>query len=382
MDFSLTEEQQLLRRTVREFAEKEVAPIAEELDETEEFPYSLIPKLAALGVFGLLFPEKYGGSEADTLSYTIAIEELARVDSSVAATVSAHVTLATNLIYQFGSEAQRQEWLPRLVGGEMLGAFGLTEPEAGSDAGSTQTRAVLDGDEWVINGTKCFITNSGTDITGVVVITAATGTTPEGKKLVSAIIVPQGTPGYRQGKKYKKMGWRASDTRELIFEDCRVPRANILGEEGKGFRQFLAGLDLGRISIAALGVGLGQGCLEMALNYAKERVQFGQPLARFQAIQFKLADMATRVESSRLMTYRAAWLRDNDMSFGKEAAMAKLASSEMANDVARQAVQIHGGYGFINEYAVSRFYRDAKILEIGEGTSEVQRMVIARALLK
>lgn len=382
MDFSLTEEQQLLRRTVREFAEKEVAPIAEELDETEEFPYSLIPKLAALGVFGLLFPEKYGGSEADTLSYTIAIEELARVDSSVAATVSAHVTLATNLIYQFGSEAQRQEWLPRLVGGEMLGAFGLTEPEAGSDAGSTQTRAVLDGDEWVINGTKCFITNSGTDITGVVVITAATGITPDGKKLVSAIIVPQGTPGYRQGKKYKKMGWRASDTRELIFEDCRVPRANILGEEGKGFRQFLAGLDLGRISIAALGVGLGQGCLEMALNYAKERVQFGQPLARFQAIQFKLADMATRVESSRLMTYRAAWLRDNDMSFGKEAAMAKLASSEMANDVARQAVQIHGGYGFINEYAVSRFYRDAKILEIGEGTSEVQRMVIARALLK
>lgn len=382
MDFSLTEEQQLLRRTVCEFAEKEVAPIAEELDETEEFPYALIPKLAGLGVFGLLFPEKYGGSEADTLSYTIAVEELARVDSSVAATVSAHVTLATNLIYQFGSEEQRQEWLPRLVSGEMLGAFGLTEPEAGSDAGSTQTRAVLHGDEWVINGTKCFITNSGTDITGVVVITAATGTTSDGKKLVSAIIVPQGTPGYRQGKKYKKMGWRASDTRELIFEDCRVPRANILGEEGKGFRQFLAGLDLGRISIAALGVGLGQGCLEMALNYAKERVQFGQPLARFQAIQFKLADMATQVESSRLMTYRAAWLRDNDMPFGKEAAMAKLTSSEMANDVARQAVQIHGGYGFINEYAVSRFYRDAKILEIGEGTSEVQRMVIARALLK
>lgn len=382
MDFSLTEEQQLLRRTVREFAEKEIAPMAEELDETEEFPYALVPKLAELGVFGLLFPEKYGGGGSDTLSYTIAVEELARVDSSAAATVSAHVTLATNLIYQFGSEEQRQEWLPRLISGQMLGAFGLTEPEAGSDAGATQTRAVLDGDEWVINGTKCFITNSGTDITGVVVITAATGTTADGKKLVSAIIVPQGTPGYRQGKKYKKMGWRASDTRELIFEDCRVPRANVLGEEGKGFRQFLAGLDLGRISIAGLGVGLGQGCLEMALNYAKERVQFGQPLARFQAIQFKLADMATQVELARLITYKAAWLRDNDMPFGRESAMAKLVSSEMANDVARQAVQIHGGYGFINEYPVSRFYRDAKILEIGEGTSEVQRMIIARALLR
>lgn len=380
MDFALTEEQLLLRRTVREFAEKEIAPFAEELDETEEFHYDLVPKIAELGIFGLIFPEKYGGSGADTVTYTLAVEELARVDSSVAATVSAHVTLASNLIYQYGTEEQRQKWLVPLIRGEMLGAFGLTEPGAGSDAGATATKAVLDGGEWVINGCKCFITNAGTDITGLAVITAATGTRPDGRKAINAIVVPRGTPGFRQGKRYKKMGWRSSDTRELIFEDCRVPRENLLGEEGKGFRQVLEGLDLGRVSIAALGVGLGQGCLDMSLKYARERVQFGQPLARFQVIQFKIADMATKVELARLATHRAAWLRDSGLPFAKEAAMAKLFSSEMANDLARQAVQIHGGYGFINEYPVSRFYRDAKILEIGEGTSEVQRMVIARSL--
>jgi len=375
MDFGLSDEQQDIRRLVRDFADGEVRPVAEELDRTKSFPYEIVEKLGELGLMGIPFPQEYGGGGADNLSYAIAIEELARVDSSVAITVAAHTSLGTWPVYQFGSEQLKQEWLPRLCSGEKLGAFGLTEPEAGSDAGNTRTRATLDGDEWVIDGAKQFITNSGTDISGFVTITARTG---DGE--VSNILVPNGTPGYEIGEPYRKMGWNASDTRPLSFEDCRVPEENLVGPRGQGFKQFLQTLDGGRIGVSAMGVGLAQGSLDEALAYAKERVAFGQSISKYQAIQAKLADMATEIEAARLLTYKAALEKDAGRAFSLTAAQAKLKTGRLAVRAAEEAVQIHGGYGYIEEYPVCRFYRDAKILTIGEGTDEVQQMVIARAL--
>src|SRR6059058_904520 len=375
VDFDLSDEHRLIQRTVREFARGEVAPVAEELDRTKSFPYDVVRRLGELGLMGIPFPEEYGGGGGDTLAYVLAVEELTRVDSSVAITLCAHTSLGTQPIYLFGSEAQKQEWLPRLCSGERLGAFGLTEPEAGSDAGNTQTRAKLDDGEWVIDGAKQFITNAGTDISGVVCITAKTG-----EDEISNLLVENGTPGYEQGEPYRKMGWNASDTRPLTFTDCRVPEANLLGPQGQGFKQFLHVLDIGRIGVAAMGVGLAQGALDEALAYAKERRAFGQPISKFQAIQTKLADMATEIEAGRLLVYKAALEKDAGKNFSLTAAMAKLKTGRLAVRCAEEAVQIHGGYGYIEEYPVCRFYRDAKILTIGEGTDEVQQMVIARAL--
>lgn len=380
VSFELTEQQRMVRSTVREFAEREVAPIAHELDARGEFHYELVPKLAAVGLFGSIFPEAYGGSGLDTLSYALALEELARVDSSVAATVAGQVNLCGELIYRFGTEAQRQKWLVPLIRGEILGGFGLTEPGAGSDAGATATKAMLCDGEWVISGTKCFISNAGTRMKEIVVITVVTGTDSDGKKRISALVVENGTPGYRCSKQYKKMGWRSSATAELIFDECCVPHDHLLGREGEGFKTFLETLNLGRVAIASIGIGLAQGCLEMALAYAKQRVQFGRPIAKFQAVQLKLADMAVKIELARLITWKAAVLRDEGKSYVKEAAMAKLYASEIATEVSHQAVQIFGGTGFMDECAASRFYRDARILEIGEGTSEIQRLIIARYL--
>jgi short/branched chain acyl-CoA dehydrogenase len=375
MHFALDDETSLLQRTVREFAEAEVAPAAGELDRTKSFPYEIVAKMAGLGWMGIPFPEAVGGAGGTTLQYAIAVEELTRADSSVAITLCAHTSLGTQPIYLFGTEEQKQHWLPQLCAGEVLGAFGLTEPEAGSDAGNTQTRAVRDNGEWVINGAKQFITNAGTDISGVVCITARTG--PEE---ISNLIVPQDAPGYEQGEPYRKMGWNASDTRPLTFTDCRVPAENLLGRQGEGFRQFLHVLDIGRIGVAAMGVGLAQGALDEALAYAQERRAFGRPIAKFQTIQAKLADMATEIEAARLLTYKAAWLKDEGRDFALTAAQAKLKTGRLAVRATEEAVQIHGGYGYIEEYPVCRFYRDAKILTIGEGTDEVQQMVIARAL--
>ncbi len=375
MNFDLTDEQSSIRRLVRDFAEKEVKPVAEELDRTKSFPYEIVKKLGELGLMGIPYPEEYGGGGADTLSYAIAIEELARIDSSVAITVAANTSLATWPIYAFGSEEQKQEWMPKLTSGETLGAFGLTEPEAGSDAGNVRTTAKLEDGEWVINGAKQFITNSGTDISGFVTITAKTG---DGE--VSNIIVPKGTPGYEVGEAYRKMGWNASDTRPLSFDDCRVPEENLLGPRGMGFKQFLQTLDGGRISVSSMGVGLAQGALDEALAYAKERQAFGQAISKYQAIQMKLADMSTEIEAARLLTYKAAIEKDEGKNFNLTAAQAKLKTGRLAVRAAEEAVQIHGGYGYIEEYPVCRFYRDAKILTIGEGTDEVQQMVIARSL--
>jgi short/branched chain acyl-CoA dehydrogenase len=375
MDFALDDQTELLQRTVREFAQGEVAPAAAELDRTKSFPYEIVAKMAKLGWMGIPFPEEVGGAGGSSLQYAIVVEELTRVDSSVAITLCAHTSLGTQPIYLFGSDAQREEWLPRLCAGEILGAFGLTEPEAGSDAGNTRTRARLDGSEWVIDGAKQFITNAGTDISGLVCITARTG-----DEEISNLIVPNGTPGYEQAEPYRKMGWNASDTRPLTFTDCRVPEANLLGERGKGFHQFLNVLDIGRIGVAAMGVGLAQGALDQALAYAKERRAFGKPISKFQAIQTKLADLATEIAAARLLTYHAAWLKDERRPFSLVAAQAKLKTGRLAVKAADEAVQIHGGYGYIEEYPVCRFYRDAKILTIGEGTDEVQQMVIARAL--
>ncbi len=386
MNFDLDSDHELIRRTVREFAREEVAPVAEELDRTKSFPYEIVAKLGALNLMGIPFPQEYGGGGGDTLAYALTVEELTRVDSSVAITLCAHTSLGTQPIYLFGSEPQKQEWLPRLCSGERLGAFGLTEPEAGSDAGNTRTRARLSAGEWTINGTKQFITNAGTDISGVVCITAVTGEpdpeSPEaaGAKEISNIIVANGTPGYEQGAPYRKMGWNASDTRPLTFSDCRVPEANLLGPRGAGFKQFLHILDIGRIGVAAMGVGLAQGALDEALSYARERRAFGKPISKFQAIQAKLADMATEIEAARLLVYKAAREKDAGRNFTLTAAQAKLKTGRLAVRCAEEAVQIHGGYGFIEEYPVCRFYRDAKILTIGEGTDEVQQMVIARAL--
>jgi short-chain 2-methylacyl-CoA dehydrogenase len=375
MQFDLTDEQQEIRRLVRDFADGEVRPVAEELDREKRFPYEIVAKLGELGLMGIPFPEEYGGGGADYLSYAIAIEELARVDSSVAITVAAHTSLGTWPLYAFGSDELKAEWMPRLCSGERLGAFGLTEPEAGSDAGNTRTRAELDGDQWVINGAKQFITNSGTDISGFVTITARTG-----ENEISNLLVPNGTPGYEVGEPYRKMGWNASDTRPLSFEDCRVPEDNLVGPRGQGFKQFLQTLDGGRIGVSAMGVGLAQGALDEALAYAKERVAFGRPISKYQAIQAKLADLSTEIEAARLLAYKAAIEKDLGRNFSLTAAQAKLKTGRLAVRATEEAVQIHGGYGYIEEYPVCRFYRDAKILTIGEGTDEVQQMVIARAL--
>jgi alkylation response protein AidB-like acyl-CoA dehydrogenase len=375
MNFDLGEEHELIRRTVRAFAEERVAPLAAELDREERFPYELVAELAELGLMGIPVPTEYGGAGGDTLSYVIAVEELARVDSSLAITVAAHTSLGTMPILMFGSEEQKRRWLPDLASGRRLAAFGLTEPDAGSDAGATRTRAELRDGRWVINGSKIFITNAGTDITALVTITARTG---EGE--ISNIIVPNGTPGYVISPPMRKLGWRASDTRELSFQDCAVPAENLLGVRGRGLAQFLEVLDGGRISIAAMGVGLAQGAYELASAHAKERRQFGRPIASFQAIQLKLADMAVEIEAGRLLTYKAAWLKDRGRPYALAAAVAKLFTGEMAHRVCNHALQIHGGYGFMEESAVARFYRDQKVLEIGEGTNEVQRLVIARRL--
>jgi short-chain 2-methylacyl-CoA dehydrogenase len=375
MDFELSDEHRLIQNTVRDFAVQEVAPVAEELDREKRFPYEIVAKLGALGLMGIPFPQEHGGGGGDSLAYALAVEELTRVDSSVAITLCAHTSLGTQPIYLFGSDEQKAEWMPKLCSGEVLGAFGLTEPEAGSDAGNVRTRAALDDGEWVIDGAKQFITNAGTDISGVVCITARTG--PEE---ISNLIVENGTPGYEQGEPYRKMGWNASDTRPLVFEGARVPEGNLLGPRGMGFKQFLQVLDIGRIGVAAMGVGLAQGALDEALAYAKERQAFGKPISKYQAIQIKLADMATEIEAARLLVYKAARQKDRGENFSLTAAQAKLKTGRLAVRCAEEAVQIHGGYGFIEEYPVCRFYRDAKILTIGEGTDEVQQMVIARAL--
>jgi short/branched chain acyl-CoA dehydrogenase len=392
MDFDLSPDHELIRRTVREFAEGEVAPMAEELDRTKSFPYEIVAQLGKLGLMGIPFPQEYGGGGGDTLAYVLAVEELTRVDSSVAITLCAHTSLGTQPIYLFGSEEQKREWLPRLCSGERLGAFGLTEPEAGSDAGNTRTRACLQDGQWVIDGAKQFITNAGTDISGVVCITAVTGEHPSGEssggtpasatgaKEISNILVANGTPGYEQGAPYRKMGWNASDTRPLTFSECRVPEENLLGPRGQGFKQFLHILDIGRIGVAAMGVGLAQGALDQALAYAKQRRAFGKPISKFQAIQAKLADMSAEIEAGRLLVYKAAREKDAGRNFTLTAAQAKLKTGRLAVRCCEEAVQIHGGYGYIEEYPVCRYYRDAKILTIGEGTDEVQQMVIARAL--
>jgi short-chain 2-methylacyl-CoA dehydrogenase len=375
VNLDLTQEHELLRQTVRDFAEQRVAPVAEELDREGRFPYELVAELAELGLMGMTIPEEHGGAGADTVSYAITIEELTRIDSSVAITVAAHHSLGTLPIFMFGNEEQRREWLPDLASGRKLAAFGLTEAGAGSDAGATRTTAELRDGQWVVNGSKIFITNAGTDISACVTITARTG-----EDEVSNIVVPNGTPGYEISKPMKKLGWRASDTRELSFKDAAVPEGNLLGPRGQGFPQFLQILDGGRISVAAMGVGLAQGAYDLAYAYAKERRQFGKPIARFQAVQFQLADMATEIEAGRALVYKAAWLKDQGRPFAREAAMAKLYTGLLSNRAANSALQIHGGYGFMEEYPISRLFRDQKILEIGEGTNEVQRMVIARHL--
>ncbi|MFN8174098.1 MAG: acyl-CoA dehydrogenase family protein [Solirubrobacteraceae bacterium] len=379
MDFDLSDDHRLIRSTVREFAEGEVAPVAEELDRHKRFPYEIVRRMGELGWMGIPFPEEVGGAGGDTLAYVLAVEELTRVDSSVAITLCAHTSLGTQPIHLFGSGAQKADWLPRLCSGEVLGAFGLTEPDAGSDAGNTKTRAARDGEEWVVNGAKQFITNAGTEISGMVVITAVTGG-DDGAREISNLLVPNGTPGYEPGEPYRKMGWNASDTRPLSFTDCRVPADNLVGPRGGGFRQFLRVLDIGRIGVAAMGVGLAQGALDQALAYAKERRAFGRPISSFQAIQAKLADLSSEIEAARLLVYKAAREKDLGRDFSLTAAQAKLKTGRLAVRATEEAVQIHGGYGYIEEYPVCRYYRDAKILTIGEGTDEVQQMVIARAL--
>jgi alkylation response protein AidB-like acyl-CoA dehydrogenase len=383
IDFRLGDEHETLRKTVEEFAHEEVAPVIGDFYEREEFPYDLVAQMGRMGLFGLPFPEEYGGMGGDFTALCITLEELARVDSSVAITLEAGVSLGAMPVFRFGTEAQKQEWLPKLCSGEMLGGFGLTEPGGGSDAGATATTARRDGGEWVINGSKAFITNSGTDITGLVTVTAVTGTATgaeAGRKEISAIIVPAGTPGFAVSKKYSKVGWNASDTHELSFVDCRVPEENLLGSQGRGYAQFLSILDEGRIAIAAVSVGLAQGCVDECLRYVGEREAFGHKIGEYQAIQFKIADMEARAHTARLAYYAALAKMARAEPFKKEAAIAKLVASNAAMDNARDATQIFGGYGFMNEFPVGRFYRDAKILEIGEGTSEVQRMLIAREL--
>ncbi len=379
MEFQLNEGQRLIRQMVREFAEKELAPVAAELDREEKFPTEIFKKMARLDLFALPFSEAYGGTGDGYLAYAVAVEEISRACASTGITYAAHCSIGTGPIYLFGTEEQKKRWVVPCARGEMLAAFGLTEPEAGSDAGGTRTTAVLDGDEWVINGNKCFITNaSRADVT---VITAVTEP-GLGTRGISAFIVPTGTPGFKVSPPYKKLGLRASDTAEIVLEDLRVPQENLLGKRSEGFKQFMAVLDGGRISIGALSVGIAQACLDAALAYAKERRQFGRPISGFQAIRFKLADMATSVELARLAVYRAAWLKDRGLPFTRESAMAKLFASETAVRAALEAVQIFGGYGYTTDYPVERYLRDAKLMEIGEGTSEIQRLVIARELIR
>jgi short-chain 2-methylacyl-CoA dehydrogenase len=381
-DFALNEEHEALRASVREFATDVVAPVIGKFYEDHAFPYEIVRQMGKMGLFGLPFPESVGGMGGDYFALCLALEELARVDSSVAITLEAAISLGAMPIYRFGTDEQKARWLPRLVSGEALGAFGLTEPGFGSDAGGTATRAVLDDstDEWVINGSKAFITNSGTDITAFVTVTAVTGTKPDGSKEISTIIVPSGTPGFTVAPGYSKVGWCASDTHELHFDDCRVPAANLLGQRGRGFAQFLATLDEGRVAIAALSTGLAQGCVDESLKYARDRHAFGHPIGDFQAIQFKIADMEMRAHTARLAYYDAAARLVAGAPFKRQAAITKLYASEVAVTNAREATQVHGGYGFMNETPVARMWRDAKILEIGEGTSEIQRMIIARDL--
>lgn len=379
MNFEFTEEQRMLRRMVRDFAEREIAPRAEEIDATDEFPHHLFRRMAEVGLLGLPFPPQYGGSGADYHAMVIALEEIARVSGSMAITLDAHTSLCCEPIYRFGSEDQRRKYLPPLVSGESIGAFGLTEPQAGSDAGATQTRAVRDGDEWVVNGQKIYITNGS--IADVVVFTAKTD--PEkGTRGISAFIVEKGTPGFKPGRDEKKMGLKGSVTSELFFENCRIPAENLLGEENQGFRQFLITLDAGRVAIAAMAVGLAQGAYERSVDYAKTREQFGRPIADFQAIRWMLADMATEIDAARLMVHRAAWLKEQGEAYAKEASMAKLFATEMAESVCHDAIQIHGGYGYVREYEVERMYRDQRLCQIGEGTNEIQRLVISRDILR
>lgn len=380
MDFTLNDEQTMIRNMCREFAEEEIKPKAEELDRTAQFPYEIVRKMGELGLLGLPFPEEYGGAGADFLSYCLALEEIGRGDASVGITMEAHTSLGATPFYLFGNEEQKQKYLVPLARGEQLWSFGLTEPHAGSDSGGTETHAEQENGQWRINGAKSFITNAGTDMSAGVTITAVTGKTADGHKQITNLIVPKGTPGYHIGAAYHKMGWKASDTRPLAFEDCLVPVESMMGEQGDGFRQFMTILDAGRVAISALNVGLAQACLDESQSYASERHQFGRPIAAFQAIQFKLADMAMEIELSRLMYYKAAWLHMQGQPYTKEASMAKLFSSETAKRCADQAVQIHGGYGFMDEYPVSRFWRNVKVHEIGEGTSEVQRQIIAKHL--
>jgi short/branched chain acyl-CoA dehydrogenase len=378
VDFNLSDIQNILRDSIRDFAENEIKPVAEKLDDKEEFSLDLVRKMADMNLFGLTVSEEYGGSGMDYLSYVIAVEEISRIDGSSAATVAAANSLGIGPIYYFGNDAQKKEWLPRLCKGEILGAFGLTEPNAGSDAGGTQTTAVKKGNEWIINGSKIFITNGANDITGYIIAQAVSGKRPDGKKEYTCFIVPKGTPGMILKEMHGKMMWRSSNTAEIYFEDCKVPDSAILGKIGDGFKQMLSTLDRGRLAIAAMGLGGAQGAYELTLKYANERVQFGQKICKFQANAFKLADMATEIEAARWMLYRACWLYDNKLPFQKDAAMSKLYCSEVMSRVVNHAVQIHGGYGLMREYDVERFYRDQKLLEIGEGTSEIQRLVISR----
>ncbi|MBK7029489.1 MAG: acyl-CoA dehydrogenase family protein [Bacteroidales bacterium] len=377
MDFQLTEEQSLIRQTVRDFAEREIRPVAKELDESALFSPELTRKMGELGLFGISVPVEYGGHGMDTLSYIIAVEELARVDGSQAATIAAHNSLGIGPLYYYGTEEQKRKYLPALCTGEALWAFGLTEPDAGSDSRGTRTNAYLENGNWIINGSKIFITNGSAEISIGATVQAVTGEV-DGKKQFSTIIVEKNTPGFTRRTMHGKMMWRASDTAELFFDDCKVPEANLLGKIGEGSKIMLSTLDNGRLSIAAMGLGCAQGAFELALNYAKERKQFGQPISKFQAIAFKLADMATKIELARNLLYKACWLKDNHLPFAKEAAMSKLYCSEIAKEVADEAVQIHGGYGLMKDYEVERFYRDQRLLQIGEGTSEIQRMVISR----
>ncbi len=380
LNFDLTEEQNLTRHAVRDFAEKEIAPLADELDAKEEFSVELTRKMGEIGLLGCFVPEKYGGSNMGYISYIVAVEELARVDGSQAATIAAGNSLGIGPIYYFGSEEQRETWLPKLCKGEILAAFGLTEPGAGSDAGSSRTKAELRGDSWVINGSKIFITNSANPLTGVIIVQAITGTREDGKRELSCLIVPRDAPGFTAREMKKKMMWRSSNTGELFFEDCLVPKEDLLGKRGDGFHQMLSTLDGGRLSIGAMGLGGAQGAFEMALHYANARIQFGRPISSFQVNSFKLADMALEIELARNLLYKACWLRENQRAFSKEAAMAKLYCSEVMGRCVNHAVQLHGGYGLMKEYKIERFYRDHKLLEIGEGTSEIQRIVIARSI--
>jgi butyryl-CoA dehydrogenase len=380
MDFDLTDEQKAIQNLAREFAQDEVRPRAEEMDREERFPYDLVAQMAELGFMGLPFPEEYGGAGADTVSYALAVMEIARADASTAITMAAHVSLGATPFYLFGTEEQKERYLVPLAQGKMLWGFGLTEPDAGSDAGNVQTRAELAGGRWVINGTKAFITNSGTDISGGTTITAVTGRRSDGSREISNVIVPQDTPGFARSRKYRKMGWRASDTRELSFADAKVPEENLLGPRGEGYRQFLTILDGGRISVAALSIGLAMGAYDEALAYAKERHAFGKPISKFQAVSFKLVDMLTQIEHAKLMMLRAAWEKDTGRDYVRSASFAKLYAGELSHRVVNEALQIHGGYGFMDEYPISRMYRDQKINEIGEGTNEIQRLVLARLM--